>query len=312
MSKLRPLTVHLERFDWNSICVKDKNSLSGIRPFTCLIVAPKGSGKSFLIREIIASQRTHFFYALLLCPTEPVNHFFKTIVPAKNMEFEYDDNFIKNLFKRQYKLRNQGCARMDALLIADDIQDRYINFEKLPYTRQLFVNGRHYGISSIYTTQYLKTFSPFIREQQEIIIIGNITTDASLKGIFETCGSIFPNYAFFKKLVNQYTRNYNFLVIDTRMTVNNQSETHGDPNFNTSYDDEETQKIKALPKCVFWVRADMNTRTRLFNNSAWEENDEKYREKMKSYESILLNDSTTRIGKKDYIFNKPGSKKRKS
>ena len=67
---------------------------------TICLCAKRGSGKSRLLRYIVLMNKNKFDKIFIICPTEPLNSFYKGIVPDENIFDEYSDKWMEAFFKR--------------------------------------------------------------------------------------------------------------------------------------------------------------------------------------------------------------------
>ena len=106
------------------------------------------------------------------------------------------------------------------LLILDDCCSD-ANLSKMPSFRKIFTRGRHIGISIFVSAQYIFHVSPIIRSNADYFIVGQLN-NASIKKLMDEFlrGNITENQ--FKKLYNDNTKNFSFLVINNQTTENNE------------------------------------------------------------------------------------------
>jgi hypothetical protein len=141
----------------------------------------KDTGKSFLVRDILANTQACFPIGTVISGTEVANEFFQNMVPSKLIHDKYRPEIVMNAIKRQLavkqarnnaKRNSGGNSSMDprAFLILDDcLYDKsWINEES---TRYIFMNGRHIDMVTMITMQYPLGVSPNLRTNIDFIFI---------------------------------------------------------------------------------------------------------------------------------------------
>ena len=90
---------------------------------TVCLVGKRASGKSRLLRYIVLMNKNRFDKIFIICPTEPLNSFYKGIVPDENIFDNYSDKWMENLFKRatEENSNKEDKDKKKILLILDDI-----------------------------------------------------------------------------------------------------------------------------------------------------------------------------------------------
>src|SRR5438309_1444349 len=127
---------------------------SSIKPFTTMaIFAPRSGGKSFLVRDILYKNQGKWPAIVVICPSEPVQNFYKNIIPDI---FIFDElnadtiESIKNMYKRQTMSKKKlhpsmtKESDMNLLIIMDDCmgqQKKYLNHLAV---KDLYKMGRHF------------------------------------------------------------------------------------------------------------------------------------------------------------------------
>jgi hypothetical protein len=144
--------------------------------FSWLIVGARRSGKSNFIRNILIKEcylgklfeREHIF---LFCPTVNLNNDFESLKIPKENTFEgFDKSIIEEILKEQEMLiNNYGRKRTpNILLIFDDCAyGNMLQYNSI--VNKLAMNGRHYKISFILTTQTLKSVSTKTRRNLDAL-----------------------------------------------------------------------------------------------------------------------------------------------
>jgi hypothetical protein len=96
-----------------------------------VLIGKKDTGKSFLVRDVLANTRDCFPVGTVISGTEVANPFFQDMVPSKLIHDKYKPEIVMNAIKRQLAVKQQrnhekkqrgGASQIDprAFLILDD------------------------------------------------------------------------------------------------------------------------------------------------------------------------------------------------
>lgn len=245
--------VDLRRIDF-------RNDFSSSEPFTALILAPRGSGKSYIIKEILHAQRNRFYYGIFVNKTENGNKFFSSMAPKKLVKTEYKDRYPMQLMQRGNSLIDNGIGKVkrQTVLVVDDALNDLKN--SCRNMAECFFNGRHFDISIVLTTQYCSKIPSEWRENCDYVFIGALRGRNSLEAAYRTVESVFPSFALFRKYVSKYVRNYNFLAV----RLSQQPGTNNyDAQSSCSSVNSVQEAIDIIKQQCFIARADVNRKTKI-------------------------------------------------
>jgi len=223
-------TLKLRKFDISSIKTTH----------TVVLLGKRNTGKSFLIRDMMYYHRD-VPLGTVICPTEPVNPFFRNFVPSIFIHDTYSPDTVNNVLKRQKKVkanvdRNMcayGSCNIDPrmFLIMDDCAADSKSWARSREIRELFMNGRHSNLLVLITLQYPMGIPPELRSNIDYTFILRENVLANRKRIYDNYAGIFPSFDMFCEVLNQCTNDFEMLVI-----ANNANSTR-------------------LTDCVFWYKA---------------------------------------------------------
>lgn len=126
-----------------------------------LVVGRRGSGKSTVAEDLMSYKR-NVKRGVCISATEKSNSFWHKHIPSCFIHYAYDDSITRDLFKMQKKVKKQTGRVEPAFAIYDDLMfDKA--FVKSKWTRRVFMNGRHDGIFTIVTAQWLMDVPPDLR-----------------------------------------------------------------------------------------------------------------------------------------------------
>jgi hypothetical protein len=223
-----------------------------------VLIGKKDTGKSFLVRDILANTRACFPVGTVISGTEVANPFFQDMVPSKLIHDKYSPGIVMNAIKRQLAVKQQrnldkkahgGNSNSDprAFLILDDcLYDKsWINEES---TRYVFMNGRHIDMVTLITMQYPLGITPNLRTNIDFVFILRENNITNRKRIYDNYAGMFPTFEMFCQFMDQCTENYECLVIANGVQSNK------------------------LEDQVFWYKASDHPSFRLCDDSLWANN----------------------------------------
>jgi len=217
-----------------------------------VLIGKKDTGKSFLVRDILANSRNCFPVGTVISGTEVANPFFQEMVPSKLIHDKYKPEIVMNAIKRQLSVkqqRNHEKSNIDprAFLILDDcLYDKtWINEES---TRYIFMNGRHIDMVTLITMQYPLGITPNLRTNIDFVFILRENNISNRKRIYDNYAGMFPTFEMFCQFMDQCTENYECLVIANGVQSNK------------------------LEDQVFWYKASDHPSFKMCDSSLWVNN----------------------------------------
>lgn len=196
-------------------------------PSIC-IIAKRGSGKSWIIRNIFdelntSSTSDRFIEnTLVISPTERMSKFYRNFIPKENIIYEYDKtaistylNTVRHLNKQNGNESFQGCIIMDDCLAS---KSQWMND---PEILELFYNSRHYGIAFIVTFQFPLGLRPELRCNFDYVFLLKEDFYSNQKRLYDHYGGMFPTFELFRQVFMQLTENFGCMVINNRGAQSN-------------------------------------------------------------------------------------------
>ncbi len=178
------------------------------------ILAKRNSGKSVLLKHLVEAEQNKFARIFVVCPTEPINRFYRDIVPEENVFESYDERWMNKLIDKMTEINSNKPKneRKNVLLIFDDLVSD-ANFHQSPSFKKIIIRGRHINIGIILTFQYLNLIPPVARTNTDTLFCGQMNKQSiDLLCSEFLSGDIDKNE--FIKMFNRCTKDYNFLVIN--------------------------------------------------------------------------------------------------
>lgn len=187
-----------------------------------VMIGKRGTGKSFLIRDIMYHHRD-IPVGTLISPTESSNHFFSNFIPKLFIHEEYHPTIIANFMKRQKKMGKLIEKGNDidprAYIILDDcLYDK--SWSKDKYIREIYMNGRHRKIFALFSLQFSLGLPPTLRGNVDYVFILRENIVSNRKRLYEHYAGMFPTFEMFCSTMDQCTENYECLVIDNNIQSN--------------------------------------------------------------------------------------------
>jgi len=224
------------------------------------IVAKSGSGKSWVIRDIMYHLR-NIPSGCVIAPADKYEKFYDEFIPSIFKHDEMDISIMHQVINRQ-KMEiekneeriKKGNPPLDtrAFLIMDDCMADGAKWVKEPITREIFFQGRHFGLTFILSMQYIIGIGPELRSNFDFIFLLAEDSFLNRKKIYEGYASIFPNFDIFDQVFTQVTDDYGCMVIDKR------------------------EKSNDITKKVFWYKAKKRDDFKVGSEKIWKFNELNY------------------------------------
>jgi hypothetical protein len=226
--------VKIHKFDLKII---NKRRSQGECPII-VCIGSRSSGKSFLVREI-----SYFIkdipLVIVQSSTEPGTGFFSEFVHPLFIYNDFEPDVLISVLNHQKKkaetLKKEGRelkyeVNEHVCIILDDLAfDK--SLMKLPAMRELFFNGRHFGIVLIITFQYLMDLGPAFRGNVNYVICCKENKKDTIDKLHKYFFGIFDKVSDFRKVLSTCTNDYRCLVL------------------------ENTPKSERIEDLVFWYKA---------------------------------------------------------
>lgn len=185
-----------------------------------VVIAKRGSGKSFLCRALL----DHFKnipVSAIICETERFDPFYSKFFPESFIYQFYTSELIEKLLNRQLKIKEKNDElkkigkRVDpsALILMDDCFADSKSWKNEPTIKELLFNGRHYKITYILAMQFPLGISPALRSNFDYIFLLADDEMSNQKRIFEHYAGIFPNFHAFRDIYSDLTINNGCMVL---------------------------------------------------------------------------------------------------
>ena len=202
--------VSLKKFDMKSIP----------RDSVCCFVAPRNSGKSFLIKDLLYHHQT-IPAAVVISKTDKMTHFYDQFIPPVLIYDKYDPDLIDKLLTRQKTALKENWPNPEVLLVFDDTLSDARLWKNDPRIEEIFYNGRHYKIFFLLTMQTPMGIPSGLRGNIDFTFIFQTNNYTHRRNLYENYCGMFPSKEVFDKVLAGCTENYSCLVINNKVKTNN-------------------------------------------------------------------------------------------
>ena len=244
------MTLELKKFDMKTISFKPDENKGPV----IVLIGRRDTGKSFLVRDLLFYHQD-IPLGTVISGTEAGNGFYSEHVPKLFIHDEYNSVIIEKILKRQRTVLKQIKKEIEvyrkssidprAFVILDDcLYDATWTRDKV--MRLLFMNGRHWKMMLIITMQYPLGIPPNLRTNIDYVFILREPYIANRKRIYENYAGMFPTFESFCQVMDQYTENFECLVINNNV------------------------KSNKLHDQIYWYRAEEHKNFKLGSKEFWE------------------------------------------
>jgi len=217
------------RFGCSTLQIKKFNISEMVDHCTICIIAKRGSGKTYLVKEIMYNKRD-LPSCIAISKTEKLNNFYSNFIPESYIYSDFDSNILSKIYNRQSIMNENNKTRTNenrtpkddrVMLIMDDCMSSKSSWIKDPNILELFFNGRHHHISFILTMQFSLGIPPELRSNFDYIFLLAEDFISNRKRLYEHYAGMFPSFDIFQQVFSDLTENYGCLVINNRIHSKN-------------------------------------------------------------------------------------------
>lgn len=216
----------------------------------------RGSGKTTGVLEILYLHRD-IQMALVMCGTEESAEQYKTYFPDSFIYGDYDEEVLRGAVRmqrrrltefKQHKRKKVPylCILLDDCMFAKPLSTMFM--------RNLFMNGRHWKILLIITSQYLVDVPKALRGQIDYALLFKNNNIQERDQLLEIFGGVFPKDRgiTFNQIMNQCTQNFGCMIVDNTTTSS------------------------ALEDCVFYMQPKRRENFQIGSSAMWNYHNRRY------------------------------------
>lgn len=191
-------------------------------PSTICIIAKRGSGKSWVIRDLITNlNKSDKFIEnlLLISPTERMNKFYGKFISSDKILYEYDNKVLKKYFEKIKNMNKEEFKKFSGCVIFDDCLSCNGTWKKDPEIFELFLNARHYNITFILGMQYPMDLAHELRANFNYVFLLYDDFLTNQKKIYNQYAGMFLTFDLFRQCFRQLTTDFGSMVIKNSGTT---------------------------------------------------------------------------------------------
>lgn len=189
-----------------------------------VMIAKRGSGKSWVCRDIVYNMRKKIPGGVVIAPTDKMNSFYKYFFPDLYIHYEIKPSILNNILLRQKmmiqkekeKKKEGKTINPSGILVMDDCLAQKGKWAKDTNILEIMMNGRHYKLTYILTMQTPLGVTPDLRLNFDYVFILKEDSRINMKKLYENYASMFPTFMDFNAVFSKCTKDNCCMVIDNR------------------------------------------------------------------------------------------------
>jgi hypothetical protein len=237
-----------------------------------LLLGRRGSGKSVLLRDMLANMKDRFDFAMAMCPTLESSTLLKKHMPESCVFDRYMQTKVDALVKLASEVAAAGKERHFLLILDDVMYDKAIC--RTQSFRYLFYNGRHAKITVILLLQYLVDMPPDMRSQVDYVFTMKENTIQNRLKLYKMFFGVFGTFDDFSAVLEKCTQNFETMMLDNTLQTSGPSE------------------------CVFWYKAKLDNGDFQLGNKVFFKLEEMHRRSETMPSCIEQEDAALKAGAK--------------
>ena len=163
--------------EYEAMAIREFNLNQMVTNPSILCIGKRGSGKSFLLRDLLYHFR-NIPAGIIISPTERMHGDHKRYFPDLYIHDNITDATMNNILLRQSEMINKAKQNIDhkidpsALLIMENCLSSKKEWSKNKIIQEIMINGRHYYLTNIVTMQCPMGISPDMRLNFDYVFLG--------------------------------------------------------------------------------------------------------------------------------------------
>lgn len=184
---------------------------------TVAVLGARGRGKSVVAHDLVARNKDGYYAGIGCSNVTDSWKMMETVMPKTLVYPRLDEAVIARLLAIQKQFNGDDDWALDGILLSIDDCSADRKGMDTNVFRDLFLTGRHSGVTCFIAAQYLKDLTPVLRQNMDWFLCARETNEGCRKILYqEIFGSVFDDYKVFCKAMNKLTSNYKFIVFNRR------------------------------------------------------------------------------------------------
>lgn len=184
-------------------------------------IGPRGTGKTDISFDILYHLRSRFHFGCSMCPTLETNlRLLDGVIPSAWM---YDQGYSEDQLQKLLgicKGLKKRRKNPNALNYMDDCMADKKIFNK-PLMRDIFMNGRHFGLTMMIAMQYLMDIPIELRSQVDYLFLMRDDSHVNREKLWKYYFGMFRKFEDFNAVFEKCTENFGALVLDKTIPTSN-------------------------------------------------------------------------------------------
>lgn len=198
--------------DWNwDDKLADEEYFHHILGKLWLIVGKTETGKSFFIRDMMYRMRRLFPFGLIISHTKH-NAFYQQFFPNHLILNRFDAETVRAVIDAQKARHGDPGRNTNFILLMDDIASEKL--QHIQVLQELAMEGRHYGITTIFTTQHFTKAITQIRTNGRWNVVFTTTNETVLDQLHTELATDHASREDFEAWLDVNTKDHQCLIID--------------------------------------------------------------------------------------------------
>jgi hypothetical protein len=212
--------------DYNKLQISEFDLRSMVEYATVVIIAKRGSGKSWVTRDILYANRD-IPGGVVIAPTDRMNGDYKKFFPDIYIHYNVTEDILNKVLCRQTKMiekkerKKKIGKKIDprGILCMDDCLSSRDIWKKIQAISEILLNGRHYRLVYILTMQEPLGIPPALRLNFDYVFLLKENSTINRKKLYQNYASMFTSQDVFERVFAKTTEDYRAMVIDNRKQV---------------------------------------------------------------------------------------------
>jgi len=199
-----------KQWDWH-YWMDDEDNRNQLMGQMWLLVGQTQTGKSWFVRDLLYRMRNLIPFGWIFSHTKH-NNFWRQYFPNHLIIPRYNDKFVRAIIELQKGRSKHKGLNNHVVIILDDVASEALRFEKTLI--ELAMEGRHYNITTIFTTQHFTKATTAMRANAWWTVIFTTQHLPTLEYMFdEWMGINFVDKHHMHAFISKNTQDHQAVVV---------------------------------------------------------------------------------------------------